>query len=370
MKARFILEYGKTPDLWPTMVGLKEEVGNIFPVPSENAVGTNELNNAITLLKFDDDKIQYKELIKDYPGAGAGGLYSYCPVFDREWIAYGQSRGFSLFNIKTKEFVDHIPYPKLEKRITAVRAIANLPLTFLIQVERGNTPIDDRILQIVRFDLKGNFVTLAELEQIGRHYGEKGEPWSFSGDTLINYNRKDTLLEAFDLNFHKIQHPLCTLFNNRKSLNIEIKKLNFFITHPKLPFAILKEYIEETGSRIWIVRWDKQKSDETFVELLGQKLSVFLDVKELIVNNFEFSPDGKWLVFRDGSEDYKNPTFIAMPIDANEPFFLGKPKTLGKILRPNATPVSSAWISEPLSYVVSDGLILYKWELGSLKREF
>jgi len=370
MKARFVLEYGKPPDLWPVMVGLKEEVYSIFPVPVENAVGTNVIDFAITLLRFEGDKIHYEQLIKGHPGASAGGLYSHCPVFDKEWIAYGQSRGFSLFNIKTKQFVDHTPYPQLEKRITAVAPVTSQPFTFLIQIERGNTPVDDRVLQIVRFDLKGNFEVLAELEQIGRHYGEKGEPWCFSERTFINYNRKDTLLEAFDLNFKPVQHPLCSLFNNRKKDDIDISRLNSFIAHPKLPFAILKEYIEGQGSRIWLLRWNQNEKEEIFLELIGQKLSVFSDIKKLIATHFEFSPDGKWLVFRDGSEEPKNPMFIAMPVDEDEKYFLGKPKMLGKVLRKNAGPVSSAWIEEPLSYVVSDGMVLYKWELNNLRREF
>ena len=209
MKARYLLEYGKNPDLWPVMVGLKEEVYRIFPVPVENAVGTNVINNAITLLRFQGDKIKYDKLIQGHFGASAGGLFSHTPVFDSEWIAYGQSRGFMLFNTRTCEFKEHIPYPKMELRITDVRPIPSQPFTFIIQVERGNTPVDDRIFQIVKFDLKGNYTVLAELEQLGRHYGEKGEMWAITGNTIINYNRNDTLLEAFDLNLKPVNHPLC-----------------------------------------------------------------------------------------------------------------------------------------------------------------
>jgi hypothetical protein len=255
-------------------------------------------------------------------------------------------------------------------RITAAKAIPEKPFTFLIQVRRANGDLRDRVLQVVRFDLKGNFEVLAELEQIGRHYGEKGEPWSFSGSTFINYNRKDTLLEAFDLHFKPVQHPLCSLFNNRKAYDVDITRLNSFITHPHLPFALLKEYIEGRGSRIWLLRWNRSSKEESFIELIGQKLSVFSDIKKLIATHFEISPDGKWLVFRDGSEEPKNPMFIAMPIDEDEEYFLGKPKMLGKVLRKNAGPVSSAWIAEPPSYVVSDGMVLYKWELEHLRREF
>jgi len=368
MKARFVLEYGKPPDLWPVMVGLKEEVYSIFPVPVENAVGTNVIDFAITLLRFEGDKIHYDQLIKGHPGASAGGLYSHCPVFDKEWIAYGQSRGFSLFNIKTREFVDHILYTQLGLRISGAIAIPEQPFTFLIQIERANYPESDRVLQIVRFDLKGNFEVLAELEQIGRHVGERGSPLIIRDNKIFGWYKG--VFEVYDLNLKPSQHPLVTLLNNLKSLDIVLNIPNELIIHPKLPFAIVKEILPDYSERIWLARWEHKQKEEMFIQILEQKLSMFSDIKEMIVNNFNFSPDGRWLTFWDYSEDLKNPSYIAMPIDEDEEYFLGKPKMLGKVLRKNAGPVSSAWIEEPLSYVVSDGMVLYKWELDNLRREF
>jgi len=90
-------------------------------------------------------------------------------------------------------------------------------------------------------------------------------------------------------------------------------------------------------------------------------------------SDFQFSPDGKWLVFRDNSErvlqSMPNPTFVAMPVDVSMPMFLGKPKVLGKVMRENGRPTSTAWIAKPLSFVVSDGKVLYKWELDELQRD-
>lgn len=368
MKARFVLEYGKQPDLWPVMVGLKEEIYSIFPVPAENAVGTNVIDFAITLLRFEGDKIHYDQLIKGHPGASAGGLYSHCPVFDREWIAYGQSRGFSLFNIKTKEFVDHIPYPQLGMRITATTAIPGQPFTFLIQVRRANGDLRDRILQVVRFDLKGNFEVLAELEQIGRHTGERGSPLIIRDNKIFGWHKG--VFEVYDLNLKPSQHPLVTFLNNLKSLDIVIHIPNELVIHPTMPFAILKEVMPDYSTKVWLVRWEHFDPEQKMVELVEQKLSMFSDIKKLLLWGFQVSPDGKWLLFEDGSEDIDNPSYIAMPIYEDEEYFLGKPKMLGKVMRKNAGPVSSAWISEPLSYVVSDGMVLYKWELENLRREF
>jgi hypothetical protein len=38
---------------------------SLFPVPQNNAVGTNDLNNAITLLSFSKGKIKYDQYFKN-----------------------------------------------------------------------------------------------------------------------------------------------------------------------------------------------------------------------------------------------------------------------------------------------------------------
>ena len=65
-----------------------------------------------------------------------------------------------------------------------------------------------------------------------------------------------------------------------------------------------------------------------------------------------------------------NPKFVVLPVDGNREMPLGVPKELGRVMRENARPTSTAWIQNPVSFVVSDGFILYKWELDKLKREF
>ena len=129
--------------------------------------------------------------------------------------------------------------------------------------------------------------------------------------------------------------------------------------------------------RVWLVRWNDPDPEKHVVELLSQEISMFSDysnIKGLTCSGFQFSPDGRWLVFRDESEEVlqniPNPTFVAMPVDGDRQMPLGKPKVLGKVMRDNAQPTSTAWIKKPLSFVVSDGLVLYKWELDGLKREF
>jgi hypothetical protein len=106
MKAEFVLRYGGQPALWPVMAGMREEI-DIFSVPVENAVGTNSINNAITLLRFDKDRIEHDEIRRNFiEGVGSGDKY-YSDIFSDRWIGYTQTRGLLLFGLKDRSFADH-----------------------------------------------------------------------------------------------------------------------------------------------------------------------------------------------------------------------------------------------------------------------
>lgn len=371
MKAQYTLHYGKNPDLWPIMIGMKDEDTDIFSVPSENAVGTNSLNNAITLLRFDKDKISYDEVRKDFiDGVGSGDKF-YPGIFSDKWIGYTQTRGFLLFNLADKSFADNIPIKSGDEYFTGIGVIDGPKLQFLFQVRDDRFLESKRFLRLFEFDGKGGFKQISEI-QAGLHKISYLEPWTIQNKTIFVYNNDSIKIIAYDVNFRTVRHPFCELFNSLR----HFKCLGEFAIHPSLPFAVLVEN-DTNENRVWLARWTCPEEDERSVELVGQNISMFsewADIKHLICSHFQFSPDGKWLVFQDNSEiaiqNVDNPTFVAMPVDGDNPMFLGKPKILGKVMRENARPTSTAWISKPLSFVASDGKVLYKWELNSLKRDF
>jgi hypothetical protein len=373
MKAKYLLEYGKPPALWPVMVGLKEEC-DIFSVPEEDAVATNCLNNAITLLRFDKDKIKYDEVRRDFiDGVGSGDKF-YPGIFSDQWIGYTQTRGFLLFNLKKKSFADHIPIKSGDDFFTDVKTYDGIKLQFLFQVCHPYFDEGKRFLKLIEFDGKGGFKQISEIEA-GTHKGGCIEPWAIQNKTIFVYNNDSTRITAYDINFGPISHPFCDLFNNLK----DFRRLGQITIHPSFPIAVLVEINKEDQGnyKVWLARWQHPDPDQRFIELLGQHISMFStwrNLKELICSQFEFSPDGKWLVFRDDSEmvlqSIANPTFVAMPVDGSREMPLGNPKILGKVMRDYAWPTSTAWITKPVSFVACDGKIVYKWELDSLHREF
>jgi hypothetical protein len=374
MKAQYALQYGKTPDLWPVMVGMKDEDTDIFSVPSENAVGTNSLNNAITLLRFDKDKISYDEVRKDFiDGVGSGDKY-YPGIFSDKWIGYTQTRGFLLFNLADKTFADNIPIKTGDEYFQDVKSFDGDKLQFVFHIHEAYYMEGIRHLSVFEFDGKGGYKEISTIKT-GADRVAYVEPWAIQNKTIFVYNNDSIKMFAYDINFKPIHHPFCDLFNNIKNFRC-LGQLAF---HPTLPLATLIETDRDAPGnyKVWLARWQNPDPDQRFIELLNQDISMFSewrDLKGLKCSDFQFSPDGKWMVFRDNSEmviqSIANPTFVAMPVDGDNPLFLGKPKILGKVMRENARPTSTAWITKPLSFVVSDGKVLYKWELGNLKRDF
>ena len=374
MKAQYFLEYGKNPDLMATVFGMKNDMTDIFSVPVENAVGTNCLNNAITLLRFEKDGIRYDEVRRDFEdGVGAGDKF-YPRMFNGPWIGYTQTRGFLLFNFETKKGVDYMPVASGDEYYTGVKTFDESKLQFVFQKLREFWPDGIRYLQLLQFYPDGKFQLISEMKA-GAHKIAYVEPWAIQNKTIFVYNNDSIKIHAYDMNFRPIQHPFCDLFNNLKSF----KCLDQIAFHPTLPIAVLVEMDRaQSGTYwVWLACWANKDPEKRFVELLGQNISMFSEwrnLKGLKCSHFEFSPDGKWLIFRDDSQmvlqTIENPIFVAMPVDGTREIPLGKPMILGKVLREGSRPTSTAWIKNPLSFVVSDGLVLYKWKLDSLRREF
>jgi len=257
---------------------------------------------------------------------------------------------------------------------TGIQTFDESKLQFVFQKKEAYWPEGIRHLQLLEFHPDGTFTTLAEMKA-GAHEIGYVEPWAIQNKTLFVYRNDSMKINAYNEKFQQVRHPFCDLFNGLEKFQC----LEQLILHPTGAFAILVEVPQEYRGDYWVhlACWENKDPEKRFVELLGQEISMFSewsDLKGLDCSHFEFSPDGRWLVFRDNSEmvlqDIPSPTFVAMPVEVNREMPLGRPKILGKAMREHARPSSTAWIKTPLSYVVCDGLVVYKWELDGLRREF
>ena len=313
MKAKFVLRYGKQPDLWPIMVGMMTDNTDIFSVPVENAVGTNCLNNAITLLRFNKDQIEYDEVRRDFiDGVGSGDKF-YPGIFSDSWIGYTQTRGFLLFNLKDKSFSDNIVIQPSYEWITDVAFTGGNILQFMFQVCRSD---EKRFFRIFDFEKSGGFKQISEL-QAGPHKVGYLEPWAIQNKTIFVYNNDSVKITAYDMNFKPVHHPFCDVFNSIK----KFRCLDQMVIHPTLPVAILVEMDRDARDnyRVWLVSWNNPDPEKRVAELLTQEISPFSEysnIKGLTCSNFQFSPDGLF------SRTNQKKSYKAYPIPPLSPCLL------------------------------------------------
>ena len=76
---------------------------HLFPVPQDGAVGTNDLNNAITVLTFAKDRLIPKTHFRNaFKYVGGGGQYLPLPISDHS-IGFAQARRFVIYDFKTNK---------------------------------------------------------------------------------------------------------------------------------------------------------------------------------------------------------------------------------------------------------------------------
>lgn len=396
MKQRYIFNQNGKKAYMPLVYGLKNYVFKIFSVPGKNRVGTIELDNGFTLIEFKDDELEYDLIAKDYYEEVYGAFtYSFAPVYSDEEILYSQNSWLFNINVNNGEVSEYQLLGGIIKNLGVFihRLAATKNDGIVGEIQLGDT----KVLKLL--NIKEKPIEKGELAA-GVNTSSYDQPWQFSNGNVFTYDSAANEMLCHTIELKQTNHPFTEIFNRNSG---KFRKLKEFLIHPTLPFGIVVEIgkdidwskvdslpISETRtlladtldaqSRIhalYLIRWDTQDTNKQFVPIFTEPISVIPDLHPKTYSDFQWSPDGKWLVFRDETQhsewqegtptSEQSPVFIAMPISENNPIYFGEPLYLGKVMRENATPESSAWIQKPVSFVVSDGLALYKWELDTLK---
>ncbi len=395
MNDTVILDYGDYDAMFPPATYCEADlIDHIFAVPEKNAVGTNDIGNAISLLRFKtDDKLNRVVVKKDFMEMVNGPFeFRFLPVWSREEIAYSQSKGFLLVNIPEKKVGIHTVCPGLNDEIGGLAVLGGKEHTFVFEIRKPYAAIQGfkKVLRVVRFE-NDTFTVLSE-RPAGLKTSSYSEPWFTYQNRIFVYNDSSTRIEVFDEKFQPVSHPLAEAFNaNSKSFRC----LQEIVLHPTSPLAIIIEmgkdpdvskfdslspaarlaaitplYDEVSRLTLYLFRWTHSDPKQRFVPLISSAGSIWKSYKPSNnYDDFTFSPDGKWVVFRDHSKDSKNPVFVAVPVDEKNPLLLGKPIKLGRAIREGATgPTGTAWATDPTSFVMCDGAVIYKWDLENVSK--
>ena len=337
-----LYDLNKTEKWTPVEYKLRRELSHLIPVPRDNALGTNDMNNAITLIKFNKDRLVFEEVARDFLKYVSGGAMSILPVFHSDIIGYTQTRGFLLFNLRTKEFTDYRICPSIEESITKAAVADVQKRHFLFEVQKFPKNSDgsgrDFTMFLRLIDLSGKEEKLIKEIKL-----DPGVDWLvFSGKIFMFLENR---MQVYTGNFGPAYHPLRDLFMRNKS-KIDAVRINI---HPTLPFAII------SGGKYdsMLVSWDKG----------GRRGDLLVNLFNHDTEDFSISPDGKWMVFKryvpGGGTNYH--TFLA-PISEKYPNFIGSPiKLFDKFFE----DYENNWTKNPTSLVGAYLDKLYRWELTS-----
>ena len=398
MPDAIILNYGDHEVMFPPCIYCPEEyMDNIFAVPEKNAVGTNDIDNAVSVLHFKNDSdLNRKVVKKDFMEMVTGPFqFRFLPVWSEKEIAYSQTRGFLLVNIPDKKVEIHTVCPGIEDEIGGLTVLDESKRIFVFEILKPYAKIQgfEKVLRVARFD-NNTFSILSE-HPAGNKTLQYSEPWFTYQNHIFIYNDSTTIIEAFDNNFKSVSHPLSDVFNENKS---SFRCLREITIHPFLPVALVvergkwptKEQLSKFNSlpaleqdkatdilfnearrrTLYLFRWTDPDPKRRLIPLVSSAGSIWNSYNpENAYSHFTFSPDGKWVVFHDDSEDSDNPVFVAIPIDEKNPLLLGKPIKLGKATREGSTgPTGTAWTTDPTAFVMCDGAVLYRWVLDDIAK--
>ncbi|MBN1758571.1 MAG: hypothetical protein JW863_09650 [Chitinispirillaceae bacterium] len=395
MADTIMLDYGDYIVLYPPCIYCPEDyMDNIFAVPEKNAVGTNDIDNAVSLLHFKSDtEIGRKVVKKDFMEMVTGPFeFRFTPVWSDKGIAYSQSKGFLLIDIPSKQVSIHTICPGIYQGEIGNFSILNgLKQLFVFEILKSAGENEKKLLQVIQFT-DDTFNILAE-HPAGMKTTVYTEPWFTYRNNILIYNDSTTSLETYDEKFNPTNSALAQDFNENKN---KFRCMQEIVIHPTLPFALIIEkgkwpekeklakadslpreerrkirnalYSEEARLTLYLFRWTHPDPKQRLIPLLSSAGSIWNSYNpQNAYSDFTFSPDGKWVVFRDKSESSDNPVFVAVPIDENNPLLLGKPVKLGKTMREGSTgPTGTAWTTEPTAFIMCDGLLLHRWVLDEI----
>lgn len=343
----------RAPDCYP----LSAELHTVFPVPRAHTVATAEIEERVTFVRFDapDGAVMLE------PGEFSGpenvpldtGVTLPFPPIRGRLFGYAQKRMLLFWDLERKIGCWHVVCPRLEEVITALHMLDPATFTLLFDIKVVGEPgRSERLLRTVPM---GALLTAEGADlPLGNWPPNYTEPVTVAGDLVFRYSRSGHRIEALGPDLKPRQHGLPALFHDKRKT---IRLPTDLTVHPTLPFAVIADRAPARNEKyvVHLAMWDIDEPRIVPMPLPG------VNREGLYCSDFQFSPDGWWLVYRDETEDTLWPVFMAVPVISDKPPYLGPPVTLGKTLA--GPPTSTCWIAEPLSFVACDGGALYRWKL-------
>ncbi|MBD3393556.1 MAG: hypothetical protein GF418_15590 [Chitinivibrionales bacterium] len=343
----------------PAVAECPAGVQNIFSVPVENAVGTNSLNNAISLIRFEGDRVSVGEVRRDYMKYVSGSDYWFVDGFGDARIGYTQRRGFVMFNMESGAFETYTVCASPHELTFKAAVLDGAGITLVFDISSADVNDYNWVLRTAR--LRGGTVDLLGEKALGKKRHFENGPWTVGGGNVFAYDKTRKDLVCMDEGLRIADHPLPALYRAKAESLGEIREIAI---HRSLPLAVLVTAGGEDGSGPWLARWAHPDTAKRLVPLFPAEDDVPGSGRIEKASGFQFSPDGAWMVLRNEGQGREGPVFIAVPVKESNDDLLGRAIVLGRGAIAGQSPAATAWTRAPQSFVSCDGHGLFRWVLN------
>ena len=313
---------------------------DLFPLPMANSVGSTQMGNAITEISFPGKRISFdRHFRKATPDMDTSEVY--LPVISKDVIGFAKPREFLLFDFKKKIHLRYVITPDISETIAKAAVVDAKRNLFLFEISghTGKSPNPwDITSSLMLVDLSGEQAKVLKEQPLARY-----TLWYVVENKYFLYNFDKKEIKVLDMNLEPAHHPLADVISKHKD-KIDFLRIS---AHPTLPFAFLWGGASDEA----VVSWDRRRAGTPLV-FLG---------KNITAKRFLFSPDGKWVAWKEGGVMGRNRTFV-MPVSEKYPNYLGTPI---KIVDDYFEDNKYAWTSNPVAFVGSSQETIFRCDLES-----
>jgi hypothetical protein len=341
----------RAPEVYP----LPRVISGLCSCPEHSSAAVCGEESGIELLRFSEGELSVEQIRLDGlsgDALGVSGMHCFAPAQNR-FFGFAEKRAAVFIDLQQRAGLWLRICPRLEETMRGAYLIddesASVVFDVRVVTEPGNTR---RLLRAVPFRrLTSPIADDVELAAPASGYSE---PLCTIMGAVFLYRQRSHELTILNTSLLPVAHSLAALFADKKE---RLRLLTDIAVHPTLPFALLVDRSPVRNERyvVHLAMWDIDEPKIVPVPMPG------VNREGLYCSGFAFSPDGRWVVYRDETEDDLDPVFMAMPVALDKPPYLGAPVTLGKTYA--GPPSSTCWSTGPTSFVATDGSALYRWVL-------
>jgi len=393
MTKQLSVDGGAMQRIIPEVFGVNPEIRNIFSVPIDDAVGTNSIDDGISTVTFVKDAVKVEQRLPSILENASVGEFEFLPSFSDRFVGYARYCLFFFVDLlarKSESYTIMVP----GEAIAGVGVVDGKENTFFFD----SRPADGAIRVITlgpnplsrEYDPKNPdlaaqgisttpqlgvpfigsndthpYTVLFERKLIANPYQDPNRyaesPWTIYDKTIFILDQERLRFAAFDFKLSPVEHPLVAAINDLPDI---LKMCYGILVHPSVPVA----FVSSAGD-LHALKWLEPDKKKRMTPLSAGKICVWPEWSGgLSIQHVQLSPDGRYLVFSaDEYDNWGNPEFFAAAIAPDRPVPVGPLIRLGRCLREDARLTGACWIAKPLSFVASDGLVLYRWKLPGSK---